>query len=112
MMTRKFNLDLNKGNGINLVINCNQDDHYEKWFITCYFDGEVYVPSNAVVVGKDIEQQCSIEDGCVVVEQTQLLTKDDGLIELELRLDDDTHGTSNFYLQVERKPYKDTQVGG
>lgn len=104
MINRTFNIDLIPKNDRILTISVNQNDHDERWSFICLFDGERYTPTNAKLVGKNIKQECTVEDGMVIVEETQAMTAKSGRIELELRLDDDSHGTSNFYLSVEKSP--------
>ena len=50
MITRNFNLFLNAGKHIPLVINVNQYDHDEQWCFTLLNDnGEKYIPSTGAI---------------------------------------------------------------
>ena len=52
MIVKNFDLFLNAGKAIPLLINVNQFDHGEKWIFTLYNDdGTQYIPSTGAIVG-------------------------------------------------------------
>ena len=110
MITRNFNLYLNAGHSVPLVINANQFDSGEQWVFTLYnSDGTKYVPSTGAIVGiksdnLGIINSGSVVDGKVVITETQQMTAAPGRAVFELMIDNGTHGTANFVLMVEPKP--------
>ena len=110
MITRNFNLYLNAGHSVPLVINVNQYDSGEQWVFTLYnADGTQYTPSTGAIVGiksdgLGIINSGSVVDGKVVINETQQMTAAVGKAVFELVIDDGTHGTANFIVLVEEKP--------
>lgn len=109
-ITREFNLFLNAGAASPLVINANQYDQGEVWNFTLYSEkGIQYTPSTGAIVGiksdnLGIINTGTVVDGKVVITETQQMTAAPGKAIFELMIDDSTHGTANFYVQVEPKP--------
>lgn len=121
MIERHFDLFLNAGKALPLLINVNQFDHGEKWIFTLYNDdGTQYIPSTGAIVGVKsdgygIINSGSIEDGKVVIMETEQMTAAVGKATFELMIDSQTHGTANFNVLVEAKPgnnatYSDSDV--
>lgn len=111
MITRNFDLFLHAGNATALVINANQYDRGEQWVFSIYnSDGIQYVPSSGAIIGVKSDRLGIINTatvdshGRVVVNETQQMTAAPGRAVFELLLDDQTHGTANFIVQVEEKP--------
>lgn len=111
MITRNFNLFLNAGKHIPLVINVNQYDHDEQWCFTLLNDnGEKYLPSTGAIVGIKADRLGIINSGTVnasgqvVINETEQMTAAVGKAVFELLIDDQTHGTANFAVLVEPKP--------
>lgn len=110
MITRNFNLYLNAGHSVPLVINVNQYDSGEQWVFTLYnSDGTQYTPSTGAIVGiksdgLGIINSGSVVDGKVVINETQQMTAAVGKAVFELLIDSQTHGTANFVVLVEEKP--------
>lgn len=110
MITRNFNLYLNAGHSVPLVINVNQYDSGEQWVFTLYnSDGTQYTPSTGAIVGiksdgLGIINSGSVVDGKVVISETQQMTAAPGKAVFELMIDNGTHGTANFVVLVEPKP--------
>ena len=111
MITRNFNLYLNAGHSVPLVINVNQYDSGEQWVFTLYnSDGTQYTPSTGAIVGiksdgLGIINTGSVDsDGRVVINETQQMTAAVGKAVFELMVDNQTHGTANFIVLVEPKP--------
>ena len=111
MITRNFNLFLNAGKHIPLVINVNQYDHDEQWCFTLLNDnGEKYIPSTGAIVGIKADRLGIINSGTVnasgqvVINETEQMTAAVGKAIFELVIDDGTHGTANFVVLVEPKP--------
>lgn len=110
MITRNFNLYLNAGHSVPLVINVNQYDSGEQWVFTLYnADGTQYTPSTGAIVGIKsdgfgIINSGSVVDGNVVINETQQMTAAVGKAVFELMIDSQTHGTANFIVLVEEKP--------
>lgn len=111
MITRNFNLFLNAGKHIPLVINVNQYDHDEQWCFTLLNDnGEKYIPSTGAIVGIKADRLGIINSGTVnasgqvVINETEQMTAAVGKAVFELLIDDQTHGTANFAVLVEPKP--------
>ncbi len=110
-LTRNFNLQLNAGKSIPLVINVNQYDSGEQWLFTLYTDrGVKYIPSSGAIVGIKSDNLGIINtatvdsSGRVVVTETQQMTASPGKAVFELMIDSQTHGTANFVVLVEPKP--------
>lgn len=109
-LVREFNLYLNAGKSIPLVINVNQYDYGEQWVFTLYSDnGTQYTPSSGAIVGiksdgLGIINSGSVVDGKVVINETQQMTAAVGKAVFELLIDSQTHGTANFIVLVEEKP--------
>lgn len=109
-IVRNFNLFLNAGHSIPLVINANQYDRDESWVFTLFnSDGTQYVPSTGAIVGiksdgLGIINSGSVVDGKVVITETQQMTAAPGKAVFELMIDSGTHGTANFIVLVEPKP--------
>lgn len=110
MITRNFNLYLNAGHSVPLVINVNQYDQGEQWIFTLYnSNGTQYTPSTGAIVGiksdgLGIINSGSVVDGKVVINETQQMTAAVGKAVFELTIDSGTHGTANFIVLVEEKP--------
>lgn len=110
MITRNFNLYLNAGHSVPLVINVNQFDSGEQWVFTLYnADGTKYTPSTGAIVGiksdgLGIINSGSVVGGKVVINETQQMTAAVGKAVFELLIDSQTHGTANFIVLVEPKP--------
>ena len=110
MITRNFNLYLNAGHSVPLVINVNQYDSGEQWVFTLYnADGTKYTPSTGAIVGiksdgLGIINSGSVVDGKVVINETEQMTAAVGKAVFELMIDSQTHGTANFIVLVEPKP--------
>ena len=112
MITRNFNLYLNAGMAVPLIINVNQNDEAETWMFTLFeAKGVQYVPSSATLVGLHTNgTHFSVvgtvnANGCVVIDQTTEITAVNGKAICEIRIDNDTHGTANFYLIIEKSPF-------
>ena len=111
MITRNFDIYLNAGVAVAPVINVNQYDHDEQWIFTLYEEnGEVYVPSTGAIVGVKSDKHGIVnsatvnQDGQVVINETQQMTASAGTAIFELMIDNQTHGTANFRVEVEKKP--------
>lgn len=110
MITRNFNLYLNAGHSVPLVINVNQYDSGEQWVFTLYnADSTKYTPSTGAIIGikadgLGIINSGSVVDGNVVINETQQMTAAVGKAVFELMIDSQTHGTANFVVLVEEKP--------
>lgn len=110
-ITRYFDLYLNAGKTIPLVINANQYDEGESWVFTLYSsNGVQYTPSTGAIVGvksdgHGILNEATVnESGQVVVTETQQMTAASGKNIYELLIDDESHGTANFIVLVEPSP--------
>lgn len=110
-LVREFNLYLNAGKSIPLVINVNQYDYGEQWVFTLYSDnGTQYTPSSGAIVGIKSDNLGIINTGTVdgqgrvVINETQQMTAAAGKAVFELMIDSQTHGTANFVVLVEKKP--------
>lgn len=111
MITRYFNLFLNAGSASPLVISANQYDHGEQWVFTLYSQlGVKYEPSSGAIVGIKSDNLGIINSGSVdsegrvVINETTQMTAVAGRAIFELLIDGETHGTHNFYVEVEPKP--------
>lgn len=117
MITRQFDLFLNKGVAIAPTINVNQYDRNEQWVFTLYQEnGSVYTPLNSAIAGvksdkKGIINSASVNsNGQVIVVETEQMTAAAGTAIYELVIDDGTHGTANFIVQVEPKPTDGAEI--
>lgn len=111
MITREFSIFLNAGMSVPTVINVNQNDEAETWVFSLFdSEGVQYVPSSAVLVGLHTNgtrfnaEGTVNSSGKVVIEQTAEITAVNGKAVCEFRIDNDTHGTANFYLVIEKSP--------
>lgn len=110
-IVRNFNLYLNAGNGSAPYINVSQYDQGEQWVFTLYKeDGTKYMPSTGTIIGikadgKVIDNEGTVDsEGRVVIEETMQMTAASGCAVFELLLNNSTHGTANFVVNVERRP--------
>ena len=108
---RTFKLFLYSGASAPLYINANQYDSGETWLFELYFpSGARYIPETGSIVGikadgKVIANAGTVDsEGRVVIEETEQMTAASGCAVFELLLDDSTHGTANFVLNVEKRP--------
>ena len=111
MIARTFNLFLNAGMAVPVVIYANQNDEEETWLFNLFESkGLQYIPSSAVLVGLHTNgSRFSVEGaintaGQVVIDQASEITAANGKAICEMRIDDDSHGTANFYLIIEKSP--------
>lgn len=110
MITRNFNLYLNAGHSIPLVINANQAEEGEQWVFSLFQeDGTPYIPTDGSIVGIKsdgylINNSGTVVDGKVVIAETRQMTAAAGKSVFELRIDGLTHGTANFIVLVEKDP--------
>jgi len=110
MITRNFNLYLNAGHSIPLVINANQAEEGEQWVFSLFQeDGTPYIPTDGSIVGIKsdgylINNSGTVVDGKVVITETRQMTAAAGKSVFELRIDGLTHGTANFIVLVEKDP--------
>lgn len=110
MITRNFNLFLNAGHSIPLVINVNQAEEGEQWVFSLFQeDGTPYIPTDGSIVGIKsdgylINNSGTVVDGKVVIAETRQMTAAAGKSVFELRIDGLTHGTANFIVLVEKDP--------
>lgn len=110
-ITRYFDLYLNAGRTIPLVVNASQYDQGEEWVFTLYSDSGVkYTPSSGAIVGIKSDGYLIAnagtvdEQGRVVITETQQMTAAAGKAIFELQIDGLTHGTANFIVLVEPSP--------
>lgn len=110
-ITRNFNLHLNAGASIPLLINVSQYDQGEEWVFTLYTDkGVKYTPSSGSIVGIKSDGYTITNAGTVngsgqvVITETQQMTAAAGKAVFELQIDGLTHGTANFIVLVEPSP--------
>lgn len=110
MITREFDLMLYQEGNL-LFINANQYDSGEQWIFTLYEENGVkYTPATGAIVGVKSDGHGIIntgtvdEYGRVVINETQQMTAAAGLATFELLIDNDTHGTANFKVDVEPRP--------
>ena len=110
MITRYFNLMLYK-EGIAPVVNVNQYDQGEEWVFTLYGQGGVkYTPTTGAIValksdGHVIANAGTVDaNGRVVITETEQMTASAGKATCELLIDNESHGTANFYMLVEPSP--------
>ena len=110
MITRNFNLFLNAGHSIPLVINVNQAEEGEQWVFSLFQeDGTPYIPTDGSIVGIKsdgylINNSGTVVDGKVVIAETRQMTAAAGKAVFELRIDGLTHGTANFIVMVQEDP--------
>ena len=109
-MERYFDLYLNAGVSVPLVINANQYDKSETWLFTLYDEtGIQFRPASGSIVGLKADGNTIMNAGTVnssgqvVIQETEQITAVAGKNEYELILDG-THGTANFVVLVERRP--------
>lgn len=110
MITREFDLMLYQEGNL-LFINANQYDSGEQWIFTLYEENGVkYTPATGAIVGVKSDGHGIINTGTVdqygrvVINETQQMTAAAGLATFELLIDNDTHGTANFKVDVEPRP--------
>lgn len=111
-ITRNFNLHLNAGASIPLLINANQYDSGEEWVFTLYSDrGVKYTPASGAIIGLKSDGHAIANNatvngsGQIVVTETEQMTASVGKNVFELSIDSGTHGTANFIVLVEPQPY-------
>lgn len=116
-ITRNFDLYLNAGKTIPLVVNANQYDQGEEWVFTLYTDtGVKYTPSSGSIVGIKADGYAITNAGTVngsgqvVITETQQMTAAAGKAIFELQIDGLTHGTANFCVMVEPSPTENAVV--
>ena len=114
-ITRNFKLYLNAGTASAPYINVNQYDEGEEWVFTLYNeDGSTYTPSSGAIIGiksdgNAIMNAGSVVGGKVVITETEQMTAASGRAIFELLIDNATHGTANFIVNVERRPSDDAE---
>lgn len=114
-ITRNFKLYLNAGTASAPYINVNQYDEGEEWVFTLYNeDGSTYTPSTGAIIGiksdgNAIMNSGSVVGGKVVITETEQMTAASGRAIYELLIDNATHGTANFIVNVERRPSDDAE---
>lgn len=110
MLVRQFTVKLNAGANVNPVIHVNQYDQDEKWCFTLVKNSEVYQPETTAIVGLSANGHVYEVGGYVdalgraIIFETREITSAVGQGEYELTIDDGTHGTANFYINVEERP--------
>ena len=110
MITRNFDLYLNKTCKPPLIINVNQYDEGETWVFSLFAeDGTAYTPTSGAIVGIKsdgliIANAGTVVNGKAVVVETEQMTASAGKAIFELQIDGETHGTANFYVMVEKSP--------
>ena len=116
-ITRNFNLHLNAGASIPLLINANQYDSGEEWVFTLYSDrGVEYTPSSGAIIGLKSDGHAIANNatvngsGQIVVTETEQMTASVGKNIYELSIDSGTHGTANFIVLVEPQPYDSSKA--
>ena len=116
-ITRYFDLYLNAGKTIPLVINVSQYDQGETWVFTLYTEnGTQYTPSAGSIVGMKSDGYAITNAGTVdgsgrvVITETQQMTAAAGKAVFELQIDGLTHGTANFCVMVEPSPIENAVV--
>lgn len=110
MITRTFKLCLNAGTGSAPYINVSQYDEGETWLFELYSEtGERYIPTTGAIVGvksdgHGIANTGTVDsEGRVVIAETQQMTAAAGKAEFELLIENQTHGTANFVVDVEQR---------
>lgn len=108
---RYFDLVLNAGSSIPPIINVNQYDKNEQWIFTLYTESGIkYTPSSGSIVGIKADGYIITNAGTVnssgqvVITETEQMTAAAGKAIFELKLNDDSHGTANFIVLVEKSP--------
>ena len=116
-ITRNFNLHLNAGASIPLLINANQYDSGEEWVFTLYSDrGVKYTPASGAIIGLKSDGHAIANNatvngsGQIVVTETEQMTASVGKNIYELSIDSGTHGTANFIVLVEPQPYDESKA--
>ena len=110
MITRNFTIQLLPTVKSDLKVVCSQYDSEEKWVFTVLNGSEQVIPTSASIVGKKPDGNAIIneavvdESGRIIVTETEQMTARSGYSHYELRLNDDTHGTANFSVWVEKTP--------
>lgn len=109
-MERYFDIYLNAGNSVPVVINANQYDASETWIFTLYTDdNQQYTPASGSIVGLKSDGHTIANAGTVnnagqvVIAETVQMTASAGINVFELVLDGN-HGTANFVVLVEPRP--------
>ena len=109
-MNRYFDIYLNAGNSVPVVINANQYDASETWIFTLYTDdNQQYTPASGSIVGLKSDGHTIANAGTVnssgqvVITETTQMTASAGINVFELVLDGN-HGTANFVVLVEPRP--------
>lgn len=109
-MERYFDIYLNAGNSVPVVINVNQYDASETWIFTLYTDdNQQYTPASGSIVGLKSDGHTIANagtvnnDGQVVIQETVQITAAKGINIFELVLNGN-HGTANFVVLVEPRP--------
>ena len=111
-ITRNFKLCLNAGTGSAPYINVNQYDRGETWLFELYNeDGTRYTPSSGAIIGLKSDGHAIMNNGTVdsegrvVITETEQMTASAGRSVFELSIDGLTHGTANFIVKAEKKPF-------
>lgn len=115
-ITRNFKLCLNAGTQNAPYINVNQYDEGEQWIFDLYTEGgQKFTPSTGAIIGIKSDGNAILNsgtvnsDGQVVITETQQMTAASGRAIYELLIDNATHGTANFIVNVERRPSDDAE---
>lgn len=110
-ITREFNLYLHAGKTVPLLINANQFDSGETWLFTLLdASGQKYTPATGSIIGLKSDGHIIANAGTVnaagqvVITETEQMTAAPGRNFFEILIDNDTHGTANFTVFVERRP--------
>ena len=112
-ITRMFTVYLNRTKQPPLSFNVNQYDRGEKWVFTILEEnGTEYTPTTCSIVGRKsdgtgIAVEGTVENGKAVIYETEQMTAAPGKAVFELSVDNLTHGTANFIVNVEKKPIED-----
>ena len=109
-ITRMFTVYLNRTKQPPLSFNVNQYDRGEKWVFTILEEnGTEYTPTTCSIVGRKsdgtgIAVEGTVENGKAVIYETEQMTAAPGKAVFELSVDNLTHGTANFIVNVEKRP--------
>lgn len=110
-VTREFKLYLFAGKSVPLRINVNQYDHDETWIFTLLDgSGQKYTPTTGAIIGIKSDGHIIANSGTVdssgrvVITETEQMTASAGQAIFELVIDNSTHGTANFIVNVEPRP--------
>lgn len=110
-ITREFNLFLFAGRSVPLLINANQFDSGETWLFNLLdASGQRYTPATGSIVGLKSDGHIIANAGTVnasgqvVITETEQMTAAPGRNFFEILIDNETHGTANFTVFVERRP--------